>query len=36
VKAVQKAAKELVKERFLLQQDADAFVAAAEASTILQ
>lgn len=36
VKAVEKAAKQLVKERFLLQQDADAFVAAAEASTILQ
>ncbi|MGZ6123848.1 MAG: alpha/beta hydrolase domain-containing protein, partial [Myxococcales bacterium] len=36
VKAVSKAAKDLVKERFLLQQDADAFVAAAEASTILQ
>ena len=36
VKAVEKAAKELVRERFLLQQDADAFVAAAEASTILQ
>jgi hypothetical protein len=36
VKAVEKAARDLVRERFLLQQDADAFVAAAMASTILE
>jgi len=36
VKAVEKAARDLVRERFLLQQDADAFIAAAEASTVLQ
>jgi len=35
VKAVEKAARELVRERFLLQQDADAFIAAAQGSTIL-
>jgi Alpha/beta hydrolase domain len=36
VKAVEKAAKELVKERFLLQEDADAFISAAEASDVLK
>jgi len=36
VKAVEKAARELVKERFLLPVDADAFVSAAQSSTILQ
>jgi hypothetical protein len=36
VKAVRKAAKELVKERFLLQEDADAFISAAEASDVLR
>jgi hypothetical protein len=36
VKAVDKASKDLVRERFLLQQDADAFVAAAQSSTVLQ
>jgi hypothetical protein len=36
VKAVKKAAKELVKERFLLQEDADAFIGAAEASDVLK
>ena len=36
VKAVEKAARELVKERFLLPADADAFVSAAQSSTILQ
>jgi len=36
VKAVKKAARELVRERFLLPQDADAFIAAAESSTVLQ
>ncbi len=35
VEAVQKAAHELVKERFLLQVDADADVSAAQASTVL-
>jgi Alpha/beta hydrolase domain len=36
VKAVEKAARELVRERFLLQEDADAFIAAAESSSILK
>jgi len=36
VKAVERAARDLVRERFLLQVDADAFIAAAEASPILQ
>jgi hypothetical protein len=36
VKAVEKAARDLVRERFLLQQDADAFIQAAQSSTILQ
>ena len=36
VETVKKAAKELVKERFLLQQDADAFIGAAEASDVLK
>jgi Alpha/beta hydrolase domain len=36
VRAVERAARELVRERFLLQQDADAFVAAAQVSTVLQ
>jgi hypothetical protein len=36
VRAVERAAKDLVRERFLLPQDADAFVAAAQASTVLQ
>jgi hypothetical protein len=36
VRAVEKAARELVRERFLLQVDADAFIAAAEASPVLQ
>ena len=35
VEAVQKAAHELVKERFLLQVDADADISAAQASTVL-
>jgi hypothetical protein len=36
VKAVEKAAKQLVKERFLLEEDANAFIGAAEASDVLQ
>jgi hypothetical protein len=36
VKAVRKAAKDLVRERFLLQEDADAFIGAAEASDVLK
>ena len=36
VKAVEKAARDLVRERFLLQQDADAFISAAQSSTVLQ
>ncbi len=36
VKAVAKAANELVRERFLLQQDAEAFVQAAESSDVLK
>jgi hypothetical protein len=36
VRAVERAAKDLVRERFLLPQDADAFVAAAQTSTVLQ
>ena len=36
VRAVRKAARDLVRERFLLQVDADAFVAAAEASDVLR
>jgi hypothetical protein len=36
VNAVRKAAQELVRERFLLQEDADAFVAAADASDVLK
>jgi hypothetical protein len=36
VKAVKKAAKELVKERFMLEEDADRWVSAAEASDILR
>ncbi len=36
VKAVKKAAKDLVKERFLLQEDADAFISAAETSGVLR
>ena len=35
VEAVQKAAHELVKDRFLLQVDADADISAAQASTVL-
>ncbi len=36
VKAVEKAARDLVRERFLLPQDADAFIQAAQSSTVLQ
>jgi hypothetical protein len=36
VRAVEKAGRQLVNERFLLQIDADAFVAAAEASSVLR
>ena len=36
VKAVEKAARDLVRERFLLPEDAEAFISAAESSTILQ
>jgi Alpha/beta hydrolase domain len=36
VKAVRKAAKELVHERFLLQEDADSLISAAEASDVLR
>ena len=36
VEAVRTAARQLVKERFLLQVDADGFIAAAEASDILK
>jgi len=36
VKAVEKAARELVHERFLLEEDADAFISAAEASNVLK
>ena len=36
VKAVAKATKELVKERFLLEQDAQAFIQAAESSDVLR
>jgi hypothetical protein len=36
VKAVKKASKELVNERFLLQEDADAFIRAAETSDVLR
>ncbi len=36
VKAVKKAAKKLVHERFLLEEDAEAFVSAAEASDVLR
>lgn len=36
VKAVRKAAKELVKERLLLEEDAEAFIQAAEASDVLR
>jgi hypothetical protein len=36
VKAVKKAAKDLVRERFLLQEDADAFISGAEASDVLK
>jgi hypothetical protein len=36
VKAVRKAAKQLVHERFLLEEDADAFISAAEASDVLR
>jgi alpha/beta hydrolase family protein len=36
VNAVRKAAHELVKKRFLLQVDADAFISAAESSNVLQ
>ena len=36
MKAVRKAAKDLVRERFLLQEDADTFVSAAEASDVLK
>jgi len=36
VKAVDKAAKELVKERFLLEEDAQTFIKAAEASDVLR
>jgi hypothetical protein len=36
VKAVEKAAKHLVKERFLLEEDAETFISAAEASDVLR
>ena len=36
VRAVREAARELVRERFLLQVDADAFISAAQASNILK
>jgi hypothetical protein len=36
VKAVRKAAKELVRERFLLEEDANTFIGAAEASDVLR
>jgi hypothetical protein len=36
VKAVKKAAKRLAHERFLLEEDADAFISAAEASDVLK
>ena len=36
VKAVTKAAKELVQERFMLDEDANAFISAAEASSVLR
>jgi hypothetical protein len=36
VRAVRKAAHELVRERFLLQVDADAFISAAESSSVLK
>jgi hypothetical protein len=36
VKAVRKAAKELVKERFLLEEDAERFISAAEESDVLR
>jgi hypothetical protein len=36
VKAVKKAATELVNGRFLLQEDADAFISAAETSAVLR
>ena len=36
VKAVEKAARELVHERFLLEEDANAFISAAEASNVLK
>jgi hypothetical protein len=36
VKAVEKAAKKLVQERFLIQEDAETFISAAEASNVLR
>jgi hypothetical protein len=36
VKAVEKAAKHLVKERFLLEEDAETFISAAEASDVMR
>jgi len=36
VEAVQRAAAELVQERFLLQEDADRFVSGAQASSVLK
>jgi 3-hydroxy-3-methylglutaryl CoA synthase len=36
VRAVEKAAKDLMKEGFLLQEDADRFISAAEASNVVR
>jgi hypothetical protein len=36
VDAVEKAARELVRERFLLQEDADRFISDAKASSVLK